>query len=127
MVPKQEKPKDEPRKSSKTSHKDESKPSKRQTKKQKKPKDPNAPTRPATAYFLWFNENREGIVKNLGGQHSVAEVAKAAGEIWRNMDNKTKSTYQPRADDLKKKYQEDLRVYQSGLSSKKQEVSPDSI
>ncbi|CAH8546058.1 unnamed protein product [Heterobilharzia americana] len=126
LAPKQKKPKDEPQKSSKTMHKDESKPSKRQTKKPKKAKDPNAPTRPATAYFLWFNEKREEIAKSLSGPNSVAEVAKAAGEIWRNMDSETKATYQSRADDLKKKYQEDLRVYQSGLSSKERELSPDS-
>ncbi|CAH8571496.1 unnamed protein product [Heterobilharzia americana] len=126
LAPKQKKPKDEPQKSSKTMHKDESKPSKRQTKKPKKAKDPNAPTRPATAYFLWFNEKREEIAKSLSGPNSVAEVAKAAGEIWRNMDSETKATYHSRADDLKKKYQEDLRVYQSGLSSKERELSPDS-
>ncbi|VDP98580.1 unnamed protein product [Trichobilharzia regenti] len=105
------------KKSHSKSHKDDAKPSKRQTKKPKKPKDPNAPTRPPTAYFLWFNENREKIAKSLTGQNSVAEVAKAAGEQWRNMDSDTKSTYQSRADELKKKYQEDLRKYQSTLTT----------
>ncbi|KAK4470099.1 hypothetical protein MN116_005684 [Schistosoma mekongi] len=123
--PKQKKLKEEP-KTSNRPHKDETKSSKRQTKKQKKPKDPNAPTRPLSAYFLWFNENREKIAKTLSGQNSVADVAKAGGELWRNMDSETKSTYQSRVDELKKKYQEDLRVYQSNLSSKERELSSDS-
>nr|CAX73016.1 structure specific recognition protein 1 [Schistosoma japonicum] len=123
--PKQKKLKEEP-KTSNRPRKDETKSSKRQTKKQEKPKDPNAPTRPLSAYFLWFNENREKIAKSLSGQNSVAEVAKAGGELWRNMDSETKSTYQSRVDELKKKYQEDLRVYQSNLSSKERELSSDS-
>ncbi|CAI2729691.1 unnamed protein product [Schistosoma spindalis] len=122
---KQKKLKEEPKKATTKSRKDETK--RQTTKKQKKPKDPNAPTRPLSAYFLWFNENREKIAKNLNGQNSVAEVAKAAGEIWRNMDSTVKSSYQSRVDELKKKYQEDLRIYQSNLaSSKEPDLSPDS-
>lgn len=123
--PKQKKLKEEPKKSTTKPRKDETK--RQTTKKQKKPKDPNAPTRPLSAYFLWFNENREKIAKSLDGQNSVAEVAKAAGEIWRNMDSTVKSGYQSRVDELKKKYQEDLRIYQSNLaSSKEPDLSPDS-
>ncbi|KAF8561904.1 hypothetical protein P879_02849 [Paragonimus westermani] len=86
-------------------------------KKTKRVKDPNAPTRPPTAYLMWFNEHREEIAKSIGGSSSVAEVAKAAGERWRSMDSETKSKYQSRVDELKQKYEGEMRVYRDRVAS----------
>ncbi|KAF5399434.1 FACT complex subunit SSRP1, partial [Paragonimus heterotremus] len=86
-------------------------------KKTKRVKDPNAPTRPPTAYLMWFNEHREEIAKSIGGSSSVAEVAKAAGERWRGMDSETKSKYQSRVDELKQKYEGEMRVYRDRVAS----------
>ncbi|CAL8096739.1 unnamed protein product [Calicophoron daubneyi] len=104
-------------KRSKTSEKKPDKPAKTERpKKNKRVKDPNAPTRPPTAYFMWFNEHREELSKEVGG-HSVAEVAKVAGERWRNIDSETKASYQARVDELKKKYEEEMRVYREKIAS----------
>ncbi|KAA3680571.1 structure-specific recognition protein 1 [Paragonimus westermani] len=92
------------------------KPSER-PKKTKRVKDPNAPTRPPTAYLMWFNEHREEIAKSIGGSSSVAEVAKAAGERWRSIDSETKSKYQSRVDELKQKYEGEMRVYRDRVAS----------
>ncbi|CAH8537893.1 unnamed protein product [Dicrocoelium dendriticum] len=83
----------------------------------KRVKDRNAPTRPPTAYLLWFNEHREEISKSIGVGTSVAEVAKAAGEKWRNMDSETKSKYQARVNQLKEKYESDLQIYRDKIAS----------
>jgi len=54
----------------------------------RKKKDENAPKRPQSAYFLWMNESRESIKEKNPGA-SVAEIAKKAGEMWRELKDKT--------------------------------------
>ncbi|VDM82076.1 unnamed protein product [Strongylus vulgaris] len=56
-------------------------------KKGKREKDPNAPKRAQSAYFHWLNENRTKIKKE---GDTVADVAKRAGEMWKNMDAEAK-------------------------------------
>lgn len=89
----------------------------KQQKKTKRTKDPNAPTRPLSAYFLWFNENRESIVRELGGSNSVSDVARAAGEKWRNMNDEAKAPYIARMRESKEKYDEEMRVYKAKIAS----------
>lgn len=80
-------------------------------------KDPNAPSRPPTAYFLWFNEHRQDIKMSLGGSVGVAEVAKAAGEKWKTVSAEEKAKYQLEADKLKEQYDRDMRVYKEKIAS----------
>ncbi|KER19757.1 hypothetical protein T265_15460, partial [Opisthorchis viverrini] len=93
------------------------KPKATERQKKKRVKDPNAPSRPPTAYIMWFNEHRDEISKSIGSPTSVAEVAKAAGERWRNIDSETKAKYQARVDDLKKNYESEMRVYRDKIAS----------
>ncbi len=51
-------------------------------------KDPNAPKRAQSGYMLWLQENRSKLTKPGMG---VTDVAKAAGEQWRAMKDKTVS------------------------------------
>nr|VZI12177.1 unnamed protein product [Spirometra erinaceieuropaei] len=92
-----------------------SSPTKRKTK--KAPKDPNAPTRPQSAYILWFNENRADIKQSLGGSASVTDVAKAAGERWKTLDPSVKAKFQARADELKAKYEVEKKAYEAKIAS----------
>ncbi|KAI1714423.1 hypothetical protein DdX_08518 [Ditylenchus destructor] len=55
--------------------------------KEKKKKDPNAPKRPQTAYFIWFNENRNKIKKE---GDSVSDTASRAGQMWKAMSDADK-------------------------------------
>ena len=59
-------------------------------KRNKKHKDPNAPKRPQSAYFLWLNEHREQIKKENPGI-SLTDLTKKAGEMWRELKDKTVS------------------------------------
>ena len=56
----------------------------------KKAKDPNAPKRAMSAFFFWMQENRERLKKPGMG---VADVAKAAGEEWAKLTDKSVSFY----------------------------------
>ena len=59
-------------------------------KRTKKRKDPNAPKKPMTAYMLWLQENRPAIKKRYPGI-SVTEISKKAGELWKEVTDKTVS------------------------------------
>ncbi|CAJ0932366.1 unnamed protein product, partial [Mesorhabditis belari] len=72
----------------------------------KKTKDPNAPKRAMSAFFFWLGENRARIKKDGMG---VADVAKAAGEEWRVL--KDKSKWEKLADKDKQRYESDMAVY----------------
>lgn len=88
----------------------------------KSKKDPNAPTRPPTAYLLWFNENRQKIKDSLGSSAGVVDVARAAGEKWKTLDKEVKAKYQGLADKLRERYEEEVKEYKSKLASG--EISP---
>ncbi|KAE9550165.1 hypothetical protein FO519_006625 [Halicephalobus sp. NKZ332] len=74
----------------------------------KKTKDPNAPKRALTAYFLWLNQNRESLKKP---GMTATQVAKAAGEAWRNLTDKSK--WEKMAEEDKKRYEKELAAYKS--------------
>lgn len=90
---------------------------KRESKKAATKKDPNAPSRPSTAYFLWFNENRADIKASLGGSSSVTEVAKAGGERWKTLGADEKAKYTAQAEKLKLRYEEEMKVYKAKIAS----------
>ncbi|CAJ0585510.1 unnamed protein product, partial [Mesorhabditis spiculigera] len=72
----------------------------------KKAKDPNAPKRAMSAFFFWLGENRQRIKKDGMG---VAEVAKAAGEEWGVL--KDKSKWEKMAEKDKRRYETDMAAY----------------
>jgi len=63
--------------------------------KKKKKKDPNAPKRPAGGgYGVYMAENREKIGNSLPKGHSMGEVGKKAGELWRALSAAAKKPYE---------------------------------
>ena len=65
----------------------------RKQKKIKKTKLAGQPKRPMSSYFLWMNANREKIKKDLGAGAGLGEIAKKAGELWKELSDKSVSTY----------------------------------
>ena len=63
-------------------------PKEKRTKKKKMTKLPGQPKKNQSAYFLWMNQNREQIKKDHPGL-SMTEMTKKAGEIWRDLSDKT--------------------------------------
>ncbi|XP_050351094.1 FACT complex subunit Ssrp1 [Nymphalis io] len=83
-------------------------PRKRKEKSKKREKDANAPKRPSTAFMLWLNENRKGIVDDNPGI-KVTEIAKKGGELWRDLKNKTE--WEEKANKAKEEYNQAMKKY----------------
>lgn len=76
--------------------------------KTKKVKDPNAPKRPLSAYFFFAKDKRAEVLKKNPGM-SVTEVAKALGEQWRGLGDKSK--YEKMAVNDKARYEKEMKKY----------------
>ena len=53
-------------------------------------KDPSAPKKPMSVYILWLQDNRAMIKQRHPGL-SMAEIAKKAGELWRELEEEDKA------------------------------------
>ncbi|XP_067686639.1 FACT complex subunit SSRP1-like [Haliotis asinina] len=91
----------------------------RRKRKTKKDRDPNRPKRAQSAYFLWLNESRESIKTEFPGL-SITELSKKAGEMWRDMTDKSK--WEAMAEEAKKEYQAAMEEYKK---QKEEEPSDD--
>jgi len=60
--------------------------------------------KPSSAYFLWFNEKREEIQKELGTKN-LGEVGKKAGEMWRTMSATAKQPFETKNKEQKDAYE----------------------
>jgi len=77
-----------------------------------KQKDPAAPKRPKSAYLFFSLEERERLKKEQPSLN-FADVGKLVGERWKNINPAVKAQYQKMADDAKRKYDGDMRTYQT--------------
>ncbi|KAL5264743.1 hypothetical protein ACHWQZ_G005724 [Mnemiopsis leidyi] len=88
----------------KSSPKARKEPAGKKTKAQRKAeRDPNKPKKPPTAYFLWLGVNRANI-KDKNPGITVTEIAKKAGEMWRNLDADEKQEFEDKANKMKEEY-----------------------
>lgn len=80
----------------------------KENKKKKKEKDPLKPKHPVSAFFLFSKERRAAL---LAENKNVLEIAKIAGEEWKNMTEKQKRPYEEISKKNKAKYQEEMELY----------------
>ena len=102
------------RKAEKAKRKRTSAPTERSSKSKKKTKLPGMPKKPMTAYFLWLNEEGREEIKRENPGMGVTDVAKAAGEKWKEIDEETKKKYDEKHKEMKEKYDE---VYKEWFES----------
>jgi len=103
------------RKAEKKQRKSKSAPSERTGKTKKKTKLPGQPKKPMTAYFLWMNEEGRDAIKKAHPEYAITEIAKAAGEKWKTVDEDVKKKYEDKNKEMKEKYEEDYKEwYESG-------------
>jgi hypothetical protein len=69
----------------------------------KKPKDPNAPKRPMSSYFLFSNERRAVMRKEMP-EKKLTELSKLISVEWKELADDTKATYKKRWEDAKSEY-----------------------
>ncbi|KAE8694630.1 High mobility group B protein 13 [Hibiscus syriacus] len=81
---------------------------KKETKKIKKERDPLKPKQPMSAFFLFSNERRVAL---LADNKNILEVAKIAGEEWKNMTEEQRGQYEEMAKKNKEKYRQEMEVY----------------
>ncbi|KAG7620055.1 High mobility group box domain superfamily [Arabidopsis suecica] len=92
-------------------------------KKAKKIKDPLKPKQPISAYLIYANERRAAL---KGEKKSVIEVAKMAGEEWKNLSEEQKAPYDQMAKKNKEIYLQEMEGYkrtkeEEAMSQKKEE------
>ncbi|KAI9582991.1 FACT complex subunit Ssrp1 [Glossina fuscipes] len=88
--------------------------SKEKTKKSAKKKDLNKPKRPTTAFMLWLNDTRDQIKRENPGI-SVTDLAKKAGEMWKEL--KDKSKWEEKAAKDKQRYLDQMKTYKPSADS----------
>lgn len=79
-------------------------------KRQKKEKDENKPKRPPSAYFLFLADKRDQIKKDYPGI-SITEITKKAGEMWKEVSDKSK--WEEAAAAAKKEYEKAMAEYKA--------------
>jgi len=84
----------------------------RKQKKTKKTKLAGQPKRPMSSYFLWMNANREKIKKDLGPGAGIGEIGKKAGELWKELSDK--SEWEEQAAKDKKRYDVEYKTWFEG-------------
>jgi len=102
------------KKAKKAERKKSSAPTERRSKPKKKTKLPGQPKKPMSGYFLWLNEEGREMIKKENPGAGVTDIAKGAGEKWREMDEGTKKQYEEKHKDLKEKYEEEYKEWFEG-------------
>eukprot|EP00931_Biecheleriopsis_adriatica_P023467 TRINITY_DN1480_c0_g1_i2.p1 TRINITY_DN1480_c0_g1~~TRINITY_DN1480_c0_g1_i2.p1 ORF type:complete len:294 (+),score=102.89 TRINITY_DN1480_c0_g1_i2:65-946(+) len=70
------------------------------------------PKKPLTAFFLYLEENRPAIVKQLGEEAKVrGKVSKTAAEQWRELAADAKAPYEKKAAEAKAAYERELELF----------------
>merc|ERR1739844_63368 len=85
-------------------------PKEKRTKKKKLTRLPGQPKKNQSAYFLWMNHNREQIKKDYPGL-SMTDMTKKAGELWRDLQDKTE--WNNKAEEDKKRYEREFTKWKS--------------
>jgi len=62
--------------------------------------------RPLSAYFIWLQASREGIVAKMEGKPSTGDITKKCAEVWNNLGTEKKPW-----DDKAKKAKDDYEAY----------------
>lgn len=95
----------------------------------KPPKDPNAPKKPLSSYFIFSNERRAVMAKQMPDK-KLTELSKLISAEWKELDTATKESYAQRCAQAKKEYAiqfdaykrtENYRVHERKLAAWKSE------
>jgi hypothetical protein len=80
------------------------------TKTKKKKKDPLAPKKPGTAFTLFSTDNRKTL-KESDPELTFGQTAKRLGEMWRGVDDNTRSKYEKKCSKEKEKHRVAMEAY----------------
>ncbi|KAJ8618673.1 hypothetical protein MRB53_014859 [Persea americana] len=80
----------------------------KESKRTRTERDPSKPKQPLSAFFLFLNESRLAL---LAEKKNAFEIAKIAGEDWRNMNEEKQVPYKEIANKLKDEYLQQMELY----------------
>ncbi|XP_063685663.1 zinc finger protein 773-like [Bolinopsis microptera] len=72
--------------------------------------DPYKPKLPLSAYFLWFMDARERILK-ANPHLNMPELAKAGGRLWKTINQEERKFYEKKAISERERYRKQLEEY----------------
>ncbi|MCJ1273058.1 hypothetical protein MMC21_000847 [Puttea exsequens] len=84
-------------------------------KRKRAPHDKNAPKRALTPFFLYLQQARNTIAKELGDGKSAKEVQDEGGRRWRSMTDDDKQEWQYKYAVNFARYKEQTKAYKAGL------------
>ncbi|XP_031157651.1 TOX high mobility group box family member 2 isoform X6 [Sander lucioperca] len=85
--------------------------------KKKKKKDPNEPTKPVSAYALFFRDTQAAI-KGQNPTATFGDVSKIVASMWDGLGEEQKQNYKRKTEAAKKEYLKALAAYRASLVSK---------
>ncbi|XP_064779149.1 thymocyte selection-associated high mobility group box protein TOX-like isoform X1 [Oncorhynchus masou masou] len=85
--------------------------------KKKKKKDPNEPSKPVSAYALFFRDTQAAI-KGSNPNATFGDVSKIVASMWDSLGEEQKQAYKRRTEAAKKEYLKALATYRASLVSK---------
>ncbi|XP_015258123.1 PREDICTED: thymocyte selection-associated high mobility group box protein TOX-like isoform X4 [Cyprinodon variegatus] len=85
--------------------------------KKKKKKDPNEPTKPVSAYALFFRDTQAAI-KGQNPNATFGDVSKIVASMWDGLGEEQKQSYKRKTEAAKKEYLKALAAYRASLVSK---------
>ncbi|KAI9548850.1 hypothetical protein NQZ68_003384 [Dissostichus eleginoides] len=85
--------------------------------KKKKKKDPNEPTKPVSAYALFFRDTQAAI-KGQNPNATFGDVSKIVASMWDGLGEEQKQNYKRKTEAAKKEYLKALAAYRASLVSK---------
>ena len=72
--------------------------------------DPSRPKLPLSAYFLWFMDARDRILR-ANPHLNMPQLAKAGGRLWKTINSEERQFYQKKAVTEREKYRQELEAY----------------
>merc|ERR1712157_465781 len=81
-----------------------------------KKKDPNEPSRPVSAYALFFRET-QSIIKSQKTDATFGEISKIVASMWDGLGENEKTVYKQKTENAKREYLRELAAYRASLVS----------
>lgn len=76
-------------------------------------KDPNAPKKPRTAFMFYYQE-KKSITSEQNPNLRAVEIKKMISKDWKEVSSDNREKYEKQAKRDKKRYEEEIKEYQSG-------------
>ena len=85
----------------------------------KKPKPKAGPSRPLSAYNLFFRDYRRCLIRETGGSVAFVTMGKEVGKKWKSLSSKEREEWEKKAEHESARYRAELRMYKEDTKKKR--------